>query len=1057
MHALARVCVQRPVFATVLSLTLLVLGVAGYLGLGVDRFPKIEFPNITIMTVYAGASPEEVETEVSDKIEQQVNTIGGIETLQSTSAEGLSLVIVQFALEKDINVAAEEVRSKVSLAVSQLPPDAEQPVVQKMDTGSVPVISYAVSGDRDLKAVYEYVDKVVSRRVETVNGVGEVQIIGGRERQINIVIDPYRLRAYGLTVSDITDAVARQNTQVPGGLVEQGDHQLTLRTPGRLKSIAEFGNLSIKTLDGTAIRLADVATIADGAARATTMASLDGQDTVVMQIVKQSDANAVAVIDDVKGRIAEIETSLPKGYSIAKIRDQSTYIERSLHAVQEHLIVGAILAAVVVFLFLGNLRATLIASLAIPTSVIASFAVMKYLGFTQNNITLLALTLSVGIVIDDAIVVLENVFRVIEEDGLQPKEAAIQATKEIGLAVLAITLSLVAVFLPVAFMSGIVGRFLNSFGITMAAAILVSMFVSFSLTPMLCSRWLNGPSEDGPKAHHEAESKQGWFGFVDRVYTVMLKWAMHHRIFVALAGVGIFCSTVPLAGMARKNFLPDDDEAQFQVVVRASEGTSLTGTRKIAEQIAKDVETLPEVKLTLVTVADDNEKSSNSATIYCRMNEVEERQDHAATQYTNMARARKEILPKYAGRGLQLSVQKTSAFGGGANANIQIAVSGPNLDKLAAYSEQAVAECRKLPGVADADSTLRTGKPELEALIDRHRAADLGVNVVDVARTLRLAVGGDDKISSYTENGEQYEVHVRLDSRYRKDAAGMALLEVPSKVSGQSSSVSLDQVVQFETTTSPATIRRYNRQRQFTLMVNSLPGTSQSEVTGQVKAILDGLKMGPNYHLDFAGQSREFAKMGHNFLLAFLLSGIFMFLVLSAQFESFLHAMVILTNLPLTIPFAILSIILTHDSMNIFSMLGMLVLIGVVKKNAILQIDRANQLRARGVPLVEAAIQASRDRLRPILMTTLAFVAGMIPLVLSSGTGAATSRTTGGVIVFGQILSLLITLIAAPVYYVVVDGFVQSDFCRTVRGKLFGSKDRKAEEGGRERADAAGS
>lgn len=1057
MHGLARVCVQRPVFATVLSLTLLVLGVAGYLGLGVDRFPKVEFPTVTVSTVYSGASPEEVETEVTDKIEQQVNTIGGIDTLQSSSAEGLSLVIVQFLLEKDADVAAEEVRSKVSVAVSQLPPDAEQPVVQRFDVGSVPVISYAVSADANLRDVYEYVDKVVRRRLETVPGVGEVQVLGGRERQINIIIDPYRLRAYGLTVTDVTDAIARQNTQVPGGLVEQGDRQLTLRTPGRMTKVEDFSNISIKSLDRTTIRVGDVARVEDGASRATSIASIDGNETVVLQIVKQSDANAVRVVDLIKERVAEIEPTLPSGYSIAKVRDQSIYIKSSLHAVQEHLIMGAILAAIVVFLFLGNLRATVIAALAIPTSIITTFAVMRYLGFTQNNITLLALTLSVGIVIDDAIVVLENVFRVIEEEGLDPHAAAIRATREIGLAVLAITMSLVAVFLPVAFMSGIVGRFLNSFGITMAAAIVVSMFVSFSLTPMLCSRWLDPPSEDGPKAHHEASSKTGWFAVIDRAYTALLTWALRHKLFVSLGAVVIIGSLLPLMGMARKNFLPEDDEAQFQIVLRAPEGTSLEGTRRIAESIAKDVEQLPEVKLTLVTVGDDNERSANSASIYCRMNEVEDRQDPTVTQFSNMATVRKEFLPKYAGRGLQLSVQQTSAFGGGSNARIQISVSGPNLAQLAKYSEAAVAQCKQIPGVADVDSTLRTGKPELQAIIDRQRAADLGVSVADVARTLRLSVGGDDKISSYTDNGEQYEVHVRLDEQYRRDADGIALLEVPSKVNGETTQIGLDQVVRFETSTSPATIRRYNRQRQFTLLVNNLPGSDQGAIQAQVHQVLEGLRMGPGYHIDETGQSREFRRMGKNFLLAFLLSGIFMFLVLSAQFESFLNAAVILTTLPLTIPFAVLSIILTRDSMNIFSMLGMLVLVGVVKKNAILQIDRANQLREHGMGLVEATIQASRDRLRPILMTTLAFVAGMIPLVLSSGTGAATNKTTGGVIVYGQVLSLLITLIAAPVFYVLVDGFVQSDFCRRVRSTVFGRRARKAEEGGREQAEAAGS
>lgn len=1047
LHTLARICVERPVFATVLSLTLLVIGFAGYLGLGVDRFPDVEFPYVLVQTVYPGASPEEVETEITDKIEQQVNTIGGIETLQSTSGEGISVVTLQFELAKDADVASEEVRAKVALAQGELPPDAEDPVVLKLDVGAVPVISYAISGTRSLREIYEFVDKNVSRRIETVSGVGEVSLIGGRERQINVVLDPYRLRAHGLTVTDITKALSNENTQVPGGIVEQGDRQLTLRTQGRLQSIESFEMIPIKTLGERQIYVRDVATVEDSVARLTSMASLNGKEAVVLQVIKQSDANAIEVIDSVKERVEQIAESLPAGYEILKVRDQSTYIESSLHAVREHLLLGALLAALVVWLFLGSIRSTVIAALAIPTSIITTFALMNALGFTQNVVTLLALTLSVGIVIDDAIVVLENVFRVIEEYGLNPHDAAIRATKEIGLAVVAITLSLIAVFLPVAFMSGIVGRFLNSFGITMACAIAVSMFISFSLTPMLCSRWLKSTGHGG-SSHHEADSKQGWFRAVDAVYTKMLEWSLRHRWLVVVIGGLIICSTIPLGGMARSNFLPDDDEAQFQVLVRAPEGTSIAGTRKILEEIAADVRELPEVELTLVTIGDDQEQSANSGSIYVRMAEVEDREDEAVTQYGTMERVRSDILPRYQGRDLDLSVQKSSAFGGGSNASIQLAVSGPDLDKLARFSEEAVRRTRRIPGIADVDSTLKTGKPELEATIDRERAAALGVNVYDVARALRLAVGGDDKITTFEEDGEQYEVHVRLAEQYREDIQGIELLDVPNSIDGKSGTIQLSQVVEFERTTSPASISRFNRQRQFTLLVNVEQGTSMGELSGQVRQVVDDLDMGPEYSINALGQSREFARMFRNFMLAFLLSGIFMFLVIAAQFESFVHAAAILTTLPLTVPFAILSIILTGDSLNIFSMLGILVLLGVVKKNGILQIDRANQLRAEGYDLHDAVVQAARDRLRPILMTTLAFVAGMVPLVLSSGTGAATNRSTGGVIVYGQILSLLITLIAAPVFYTIFDSFFSSRFCRRLRQIVFRQADEPESEAG---------
>ncbi len=1043
MHTLARICVQRPVFATVLSLTLLVVGAAGYVGLGVDRFPNVDFPFVVVSTTYPGASPAEVETEVTDPIEEQVNTIGGIEALTSNSADGISIVSVQFDLSKNVDVAAEEVRAKVALAKADLPPDVKEPVVLKIDIGATPVISFAVSADRPVREIYEYVDKHVRRRIESVSGVGEVQIIGGRKRQVNVVVDPYRLRAHKVTVADITKALTTQNTMVPGGVVEQGDNELSLRTIGRLPKVGQFNEIPISSLGNREIYLRDVAKTEDGEARAVSLASIGGRDAVVLQVIKQTGANAVEVIDNVRDRMKLIEQALPRGYKVDVVRDQSTYIRASLNAVREHLVMGAILAALVVLAFLGNLRSTIIAALAIPTSVITTFALMKYLGFTQNNVTLLALTLSVGIVIDDAIVVLENVYRVIEEHGLNPVEGAIRATKEIGLAVVAITLSLVAVFLPVAFMSGIVGRFLNSFGITMACAIGVSMFISFSLTPMLCSRWLQGGTE--AKGHHEAESKSGWFRAVDLFYTRMLEWSLHHRFLVVLGCVLLIFATKFIGGAAKKSFLPDDDEAQFQVQVRAQEGTSLEGTRKIAEEIAGEIRKLPEVKLSLVTVGDDRQQTANRAGIFVRMNEVEERQSRQVTQYTNMDTVRRTILPKYDGRGLRLSVQKAGGFGGGSNAAIQLAVYGPDLDKLTKASDDAMRKCRSIAGVADVDSTLVTGKPELQAQVDRKRAASLGVNVADTARALRVAVGGDDKISQFDEGGEQYEVHVRLGPEYRRDAEGIYLLDVPNSLDGKGGQTSLDQVVKFKRSSAPSVINRYNRQRQFQLNVNILPGTNQQQITQQVTEVLTGLNLGPEYRVEPTGQAREFGRMIKSFLTAFMLSALFMYLVIAAQFESFVHAMVIMLTLPLTLPFAMLSIVLSNDSLNLFSMLGMLVLLGVVKKNAILQVDRANQLREEGLSLHDATVQASRDRLRPILMTTVAFVAGMIPLVLSRGTGAATNRSTGSVIVWGQILSLLLTLLAAPVFYYSFDTFANSTFCKGLRRLVF-RKGRQAAE-----------
>ena len=1041
MHTLARICVERPVFATVLSLTLLVVGGVSYVGLGVDRYPQIDFPRVSVSTRLPGASPDEVETDVTDVIERQLNTIGGIEVLTSTSSEGISSVSLQFDMKKDVDVAAEEVRAKVAIAKRDLPPDVQEPVVSKMDIGALPVISFAFSSPGSVRDTYEYVDKVVRRRVESVSGVGEVQVIGGRQRQINVVIDPYRLRAYGLTPADVTTALTRQNTQVPGGVVEQGRSQMTLRTLGRVDHVADFGNLLVKNLGGTQVFLRDVADVVDAEARAQSIARIDGRDTVLMQIVKQSDANAVAVIEGVRKRVQSMAATLPAGYQVTVVRDQSTYIVRSLTAVREHLLLGAILAALVVLLFLRNARSTLIASLAIPTSIVATFGLMKALGFTQNSVTLLALTLSVGIVIDDAIVVLENIFRVMEEEGLPPHEAALRATREIGLAVVAITLSLVAVFLPVAFMSGIQGRMLNSFGITMAGAIVVSMLVSFSTTPMRCSRWLSlapGQSSAGAHGHADGGTKTGWFGAMETAYAAILRRCIEVWPLVLVGCVLVLMSVFPLINMTPKNFMPDDDESMFQVSVRAPEGTSLEGTMDYLEQVAVEVRKLPEVKLVVLSAGDDNQRTANQGLVFVRMNEVEDRAKRSVTQYTNMALARKQILPKMAGRGLRISVQKSSSFGSGSTAAVQVAVKGQDLAELTAISDEAVRRIRRIPGVADADSTLFTGKPELRAYLDRERAATVGADVQDVAQALRLAVAGDDKITTFDEAGEGYEVHVRLDERYRREARDLALLTVPATYDGQRTSVTLDQVARLVESTAPANIDRLNRQRQFTLRVNPLKGASENDVTNQVIAIVEELTAGkPAYSYEKLGRTREMTRTFKNFGVAAALSFVFMYLVIAAQFESFIHALVIMFTLPLTLPFAVFSVWATGDSLNTYSLLGLLVLLGVVKKNAILQIDRANQLRESGLSVVDAVVQASRDRLRPILMTTLAFVAGMFPLVLAAGTGSATSRTTSSVIVGGQILSLALTLIAAPVLYVALDGIFQSRFCMWLRYMAF--------------------
>jgi HAE1 family hydrophobic/amphiphilic exporter-1 len=1032
MQWLAAICVRRPVFASVLILALTVVGMFGYGQLGVDRFPKVDFPTIMITTRQPGAAPEQIETEISDTIEEAVNTISGLDELRSTSAEGVSIVTATFMLEKDVDVAAQEVRDKVNRVLPLLPRSILQPVIEKMDTDAAPVIGLAVSAPRPVKEVTEYADKVIRRRLETVSGVGQVMVVGGRKRQINLWLDTSRLQAYNVTVNDVARALQTQNVEVPGGRLEQGPVTLTLRTRGRVQTVEEFGDIVVRMRDGHPITVNDVAQVEDGMADPETQASINGVPTVILNIRRQSGTNAVQVIDAVKARIAEIESTLPRGYSFKLVRDQSEFIKASIRAVQEHLVVGALLAALVVLVFLWNIRSTVIAAIAIPTSIISTFGLLWYMGFTLNVMTLLALTLSVGIVIDDAIVVLENIYRFIEEKGRPPFQAAVEATKEIGLAVLATTLSLIAIFLPIGFMGGIVGRFMKSFGLTMAFAVMVSLLVSFTLTPMLAARWLkgrrSGSSNGGATPGHG--SRDSWlFRPVDHGYTRLLRWALSHRGLVALAALIVFLSSVPLALVANKNFMPTDDQGEFEVGIRAPEGTSLAGTEIFANRVASAIRAgAPEAEFTMVTVADDAARTPNVATVYTKLVPQEQRRRDV---FAVMDQVRTTMLPVFAASKLRTGVRPVSTMGGGGqqSAEVQFVINGPDLGLLQRYAQQVAETARKIPGAVDVDLSLNPGKPELQVQIDRAKAADLGVQVSDAADALRLLVGGD-QVTTFNEGDEQYEVHLRARAGSRQSQADVGALTVPSSRLG---SVSLDNIASFTPGASPAEITRLNRERQITVFASLLPGASQTPVMTAMQEAAAGLGMGPEYSARFAGRSRELGRAAQYFLIAFGLSLIFMYLILAAQFESWLHPITILLALPLTLPFALISVIVTGQSLNVLSALGLLVLFGVVKKNSILQVDRANQLREQGLDPYEAVLQASRDRLRPILMTTLSFVAGMIPLVLSSGVGSGTNRSIGFIIIGGQTLVLVLTLVVTPVAYSLLDEMTQVGLRSRVR------------------------
>jgi HAE1 family hydrophobic/amphiphilic exporter-1 len=1046
MQKLAEICVRRPVFATMLILSITVVGLFSFRSLGVDLFPKIDLPTITITVVNPGASPQEIETEITDKVEGAVNTISGIDELRSTSVEGVSQVFVNFVLEKNADVAASEVRNKVDLIVNDLPETAEVPIVQKLDTDATPVLRIAVSAPRSLREVTDVADKQIKRLIESIDGVGNVEIVGGRLREVEVWVDPDKMRAFNITAADVATAVKQQNMELPGGRVEAGQREFTVRTMGRIPDPAQFNNLVVSTKGPYAVKISDIGYVEDGAEEQRTEARLNGQPAVTLVVSKQSGQNTVAVADAVKERLEELKKSLPPDVKTQIVGDQTIFIKAALHAINLHLVEGSILAAIVVFVFLWNFRATFIAAIAIPTSIIATFGLMAAMGFTLNQITMLALTLMVGIVIDDAVVVLENIFRFVEEKGMPPFQAAMEGTREIGMAVTATTLSLLAVFLPVGFMAGIVGRFMSSFGFTSSFAIAVSLLVSFTLTPMLAARMIKRKAAPAAKApgketsvspesrsslaefkdkYVQAQSKEGrFYRPIDHTYTWMLKWSMAHRWAIVLFSVLVIVSTVPLFMFVGKNFLPVDDQAQFEINVRAPEGSTLSSTSALAERMAADVRKLPGVTDTLVTIGSGQQQIVNLASIYVKMAPIEERN---VSQQDLMTRARTEIVGKYLKEfpdQLRTSINPVAAISGGGqrNADINFVVSGPDLDKLTKYSGDLIGKLKTLPDVVDVDSTLITGKPELRVVIDRARAADLGVRVGDVAQSLNTLVAGQ-KVSTFNAGTDQYNVRVRAMGEFRANAEGLKRMLVASQKIGW---VSLDNLVRVEEGTGPSSIDRYNRLRQVMLVANVKPGGSQAAVIGKLTEYAKAENMDSSYRTFLAGRTRELARTGQYFLLAIILSFVFMYMVLAAQFESFIHPITILLTLPLAIPFGILSLLVTGQTVNIFSGLGLLLLFGVVKKNAILQIDHTNGLRRQGMERPEAIIQANRDRLRPILMTTIALVAGMTPLVLSRGPGAGTNRSIGVLVVGGQSLCLLLTLLAVPVFYSLFDDLARS-------------------------------
>ncbi len=1020
----ADVFIRRPVFATMLVAGLVVLGLFSYRQLGVDLFPNIDFPVVTVTTTLKGAGVEEMETGVTKVLEEAINTIEGIEELRSTTREGISSIVVSFVLEKSRDVAAQDVRDKVASVLAQLPSGTDSPVIDKFDVDAVPVMSIAISGRRSLREVTELARRQVKEVIETMPGVGQVILLGGQERAVNVFVDPDRLTALGLSVSQVRSAIAQQNIELPGGRLDQTRRELIVRTMGRVEEVRDFDDLIIAHVGDRPLHVRDVGYAEDGVVEPRTFTRLNGENAVQLLVRKQSGTNTVQVIDGVRAQLTRLEAVLPADIALRVIRDQSRFIKSSIDTVREHMWLGAVLVALTVLLFMRDWRSTVVAGLAIPTSIIATFTFMRWWGFTLNNLTMLGLVLAVGIVIDDAVVVLENIFRRIQDEGESPMEAASRGTAEIALAVVATTLSLVIIFLPVAFMAGRVGRFFHSFGITTAVAIMVSLFISFTLTPALSARMLRRSSET--QAHGGRLYRR-----IEAAYEGMLAWSLGHRWTIVLISIGIVATTVPLFGLVGKTFLPQDDQNEFEISIRTPGGFTLAESGRVFAEIEARVRELPGVTNVLATIGDQSgrvragEGDVTNGTIYVQLVDMHDRE---LTQFAVMDQAR-AILQEYPD--LRSGVQGVNALasGGSRLSDVELNLRGPDLERLLGYADKLMAGMRDMHGLVDVDTTLAVRTPELRLIIDREKASDLGLNVQDIAATVQTFIAGQP-VSKFKENDQQYDIWLRADPGRRRTPQDVADLTVASRDGGL---VRLGNIVRLREDLGPAQIDRLDRQRVVTILGNLLPSVPLGEAMAHTQKIADGLDMPALYDIQWGGRAKGLSESNANFLLAFALSFLFMYMVLAAQFESFLHPISILLALPLVLPFALLSLVLLGEALNIYSTLGLFMLLGVVKKNGILQVDYTNTLRARGMARDAAILEANRVRLRPILMTTVMLVLGMIPIALGQGPGSGSRSSIAKVIVGGQLLSLVITLLITPVAYSLFDDLGQIGVTRRLR------------------------
>src|SRR6267143_404961 len=939
---IADVCVERPVFAVMLIAFLVTLGIFSFRSLGVDLFPRADPATVNVSVSLPGASPDEMTSSVVLPLEDAISSVSGLDEMMSRASEGSASITSTFKLERDIEGAAQDIREKVAGALRNLPPNILPPVIAKVDPDSDPILTVVVSGQMGRRELTEIADKIVRRGIQTIDGVGEVNLMGGQSRQGRVLIDAQRLTAHGLTVIQLRDAIVNENVEEPGGRMIHGPEQVDLRTMGRITSAGQFGDIIIAYRGGAPIRVRDVARVEDSAEELRVWATLDGKDVVSVQVTRQMGTNTVQIADEVKRRVELLKKQVPPGVHLQIIGDISNYIKASVDSLLEHLILGSVLASIVVLLFIRNLRAVIIASVAIPASVISTFTLMKYMNFTLNNMTLLALTLAVGIVIDDAIIVLENIFRFMEEKGKDRVTAAIEATREIGLAVMATTLSLVIIFLPIAFMTGYARKYVNSFGWTMAMAILVCVVT--------------------------------------------------------------FLSTFGLYQLVGRDWIPADDQAELLSSFTLPEGTSLEKTTITAREMAAQIVALPEV----IFVQSFTHGPTNHAHFFVGLVPRSERK----RSHEQLATAIRGILAKY--RNITYNVRLPSVFGGETYFPIGAVIRGPELSRLADISKQVAGQMMKYPDLVDVNPTLNLNTPELQVKVDRPRAADIGVRMTDISDAVRLFYSGEDEITRFKEGSEQYPVTMQLLPEQRDNPDVLARMMVPSTKLGQ---VRLENVASIGRGAGPASLQRYNREFQVSVFGNVAAGYPLDLAAAHTVQSIKETGLPAGYSYVFSGQVKVLEETTWNLVLAMLLASIFMYMVLAAQFESFTYPFIIMLTLPLSVPFALFSLWITGRALSLWSALGMFLLLGIVKKNGILQVDYTNRLRTEGMPVGEAILEANRVRLRPILMTTLSIIAGLIPVAIGIGAGSEQRASIAVTIIGGQTLCLLLTLLVVPVAY----------------------------------------